>query len=55
MRIFRRITAGVAIAAIPFVVLYYLWPDRYWALAIGMAPSLLATAMGTVLSEIINE
>ncbi len=33
---------GIATAAaVPFVFLYYLWPDRYVALAIGMAPSLL--------------
>jgi len=29
------------VAALPFVFLYYLWPDRYIALALGMAPSLL--------------
>ena len=33
---------GIATGAgVPFVFLYYLWPDRYWALALGMVPSLL--------------
>ena len=33
---------GIAtIAAVPFVFAYYLWPERYMALVIGMAPSLL--------------